>query len=225
MTELYLSRLMLNTRNNRIQMANARAQIMHYILLDAFERVDSETPRSDAGLLYRLERDGPTDEQQLLVQSKSKPHWAFAERDRLLIDNGADVKEISPIFDAFTEGRRLRFRVLLSARSRLPPINGARGQHRNNVDLPDVIEWFRSREERLGFALTVDSEGAIQLTVSRKQFVGISANQRQGVTGCATDGILAITDKEAFERSVRDGIGTAKTYGFGLLSLMPHNSD
>jgi len=40
--------------------------------------------------------------------------------------------------------------------------------------------------------------------------------------GAATfEGILEVTDAEKFRQSLKQGIGTGKAYGFGLLSVAP----
>ena len=39
--------------------------------------------------------------------------------------------------------------------------------------------------------------------------------------GVRFDGTLQVTDARALARAVRDGIGPAKAFGFGLLSLAP----
>ena len=223
MSKLHLSRLILNTRNPRIQLANAQANEMHKLLLKAFEFPVSETPRRDTGLLYRLDGDNSGEDQVLLVQSSMEPHWKFAQKQGLVVTEGVDVKEISPMFPLMTEGRMLRFRIMLNARSRVYRKGASRGDHKDNVNLPDVIEWMRRREESLGFALSRDYTGAIQLDVSRKQSTPIGRRQSDAVRGCRVDGVLAVTDTTTFEQTVREGIGRARTYGFGLLSLMPHN--
>ena len=39
--------------------------------------------------------------------------------------------------------------------------------------------------------------------------------------GVCFDGMLIVTDADAMTAAVRDGIGAAKAFGFGLLSLAP----
>ena len=221
MAKLYLSRLILNTRSARVQLANARASEMHKLLMTAFRGLDSDTARRDVGLLYRLEGGGASEEQVLLVQSHAEPCWDAPSEAELVVNGGVDVKEIGSIFGVMSEGRMLRFRVLLNARSRINISADIRGTNKINLDVPDLVDWFGRRRGTLGFALSKGGGGEVQLDVSRRQLVSRGYNLDDAIMGCMVDGVLSITDNEVFERTVREGVGRARTYGFGLLSLMP----
>lgn len=45
--------------------------------------------------------------------------------------------------------------------------------------------------------------------------------QRLTFGGVVFEGVLEVTDAEAFRRTLREGIGSGKAYGFGLLSVAP----
>ena len=260
--ELYLSRLVLNTSNPNVQMANARAQVMHGVLMEAFNVKKSGRERAEAGLLYRIEPGYIGQEQTMVVQSTMEPNWSHLRQRRDVFAFESDVKEIGDIFGTLHKGRMLRFRVMLNARSRVGrsprEINdkdsdsetyeeaviqvgeqsGAdagkhtkkprcrkrrRTQEKTNLDFIDVIDWFRRRDSTLGFALTRDEEGSVQLTVSPRMVTFIR-NRREVLVGCLVNGVLVVTDEERFEESIRAGIGRGKTYGFGLLSVSPHHT-
>ena len=55
---------------------------------------------------------------------------------------------------------------------------------------------------------------------------GVSRGRKKGVgaithEGCVFEGVLTISNPELAKRALIDGLGTAKAYGFGLLSLAP----
>ena len=70
---------------------------------------------------------------------------------------------------------------------------------------------------RAGFALT---EGAFQVT--RKQTCHFRKNGKRPVTLLAVtyEGILQVTDPEAFREMLCQGIGRGKAYGLGLMTIL-----
>lgn len=261
--DLYLSRLVLDTKSPRVQMGNAQASEMHRILMRGFVLKSTGHERADVGLLYRLESDHTGREQTLIVQSAVDPDWRFARTRGDRIADEIESKEVGDMFDVMDKGRLVRFRVMLSARTRVPshlrvrnrgfmtgqnrqpsgdrpdvaegdrPSNDSRKKHGDGqprkrgrewtcTDIDDVINWFRNREDHLGFALTRAGNGSILLDVSRRVTIQIEGYGKSKVSGCMVNGVLTITDEAKFEQSVRNGIGRARTYGFGLLSLMPY---
>lgn len=84
-------------------------------------------------------------------------------------------------------------------------------------DKEDLISWFLSKAPSFGFLVDPQS---LQI-----QHVGVQRFQKDAgaVThGSATFlGRLQVTDRAAFRKSFRQGIGRAKGFGFGLLQIIP----
>lgn len=64
-----------------------------------------------------------------------------------------------------------------------------------------------------------DTEGVPCETRTRKH--GRRGEHRVTLFGVRFDGVGTVTDPEALGTSLRTGIGPAKGFGFGLLSLAP----
>lgn len=78
-------------------------------------------------------------------------------------------------------------------------------------------QWLLEQAGKHGFALT---EGAFQVT--RKQTCHFRKNGKRPVTLLAVtyEGILQVTDPEAFREMLCQGIGRGKAYGLGLMTIL-----
>ena len=78
-------------------------------------------------------------------------------------------------------------------------------------------QWLLEQAGKHGFALT---EGAFQVT--RKQTCHFRKNGKRPVTLLAVtyEGILQVTDPEAFQEMLCQGIGRGKAYGLGLMTIL-----
>jgi CRISPR system Cascade subunit CasE len=84
----------------------------------------------------------------------------------------------------------------------------------------EQARWLAGQAPRRGFALATQQDGQPNLRLHRRQTQtfkrGIDAVTLTAVT---YEGILQVTDADAFRRALTSGIGHAKAYGCGLLTL------
>ena len=73
---MYLSRLILNPRNRRVQSELARPYELHRSVLRAFP---ATLPASER-VLFRVDHDARGERIVLLVQSESRPDWSWAKQ-------------------------------------------------------------------------------------------------------------------------------------------------
>lgn len=95
------------------------------------------------------------------------------------------------------------------------------------------VQWLVRQGERHGFALVpqdrtwVVAEGPEEptfvLTTASIRTGGVRGPRKDKLVHNAVtfDGELTVTDADAFRAALRTGIGPAKAYGFGLLSVRP----
>ena len=106
------------------------------------------------------------------------------------------------------------------------------GKHNPRVELTqeaDQIAWLARKGVQHGFTVTQAqaSDGALSVwvTPNAKAFgthPALRDGKRQMTFGGVTfDGVLRVVDKHVFRGSLESGIGPAKAYGFGLLSVAP----
>ena len=157
--------------------------------------------------------------QVLIIQSREKPNWSGVDQS-YLIEGSAETKDVSGIFGAIEDGNLLRFRIMLNARHRISQGIGVRGKHAVAVQTPNVIDWFSKRQSQLGFTLAREGDERVALDVMRYRSVRVKGREKMPV--CLVNGTMQVVDTAAFERSVRSGVGRGRSYGCGLVSVMPY---
>jgi len=241
---LYLSQLLLDPMSRQVQNELRAPYEMHRTLCHAFPGI-SEPEWRGARVLFRVD-DDRKDALTLLVQSKLAPDWnTFTSRltSRYLLGE-PKVKGWEPHFH---EGQRLRFRLQANPTMALNIGKDAkRGARCGLYREAERLDWLRSQSERCGFELSLfeetlrASEQAPLLFRGREHRADLSlelpvcelrdlndgrrfaiperANQ---FSAARFDGELRVVNQQAFGEAVESGIGKARGFGFGLLSVAP----
>jgi CRISPR system Cascade subunit CasE len=231
----YLSRIYLNPLRTGAQRLLRNPQAMHAAVLGGIAR-QPVTER----ILWRLETDNPH-RASALVLTQSTPSWehmieqaGWAHSD----DPQALTRPYQPLLDQVQRGREFAFRLRANPTSATrrpdnpsvaqkeklaaPRPRGVRVPHRTAAH---QLNWLLSRVAGWGFEIPVlDEVPAVQLSSrSRLDFSRTSAGQRRSgrvVIQTATfDGLLRITDPDRARESLLAGVGSARAYGCGLLTL------
>ena len=203
--------------------------------MDAFPEVESEqSARAQLGVLYRLEELPGTGNLLLLVQSRQEPNWSSLPEGYLLVtgvspENPA-CKDVSPLYAGLQLGQALTFRLRANPTKKIDTASGEDGNRRNGRRVAltaeaDQLAWLDRKGDQHGFQI-VES-------VAKPGLLDVHPGATQGVRGLGSggrnltfssvqyDGRLRVADRELFLRALEDGIGPAKAFGFGLLSVAP----
>jgi CRISPR system Cascade subunit CasE len=213
---MYLSRLVLNSTHARAIDDIKNPYLLHQTVMTAFQ---ADLP-DDERVLWRLDTtftclQKPT----LLVQSVHQPDWTT-----IVSGVGAYAGaylETMPRNPAITQwqewpaqrGDHWRFR--LRANTTVCPTDSKK---RVGIYEPEgAREWLASRASRAGFQV-VDAQ---MLALTKLTFTRRRRGNGHRITLASTlfDGVLRVRDADALTESLRDGIGPAKAFGHGLLSL------
>jgi CRISPR system Cascade subunit CasE len=205
---MYLSRLTLNHSRAAYQWLSNPYRV-HQRLKMACE--------SDPRFLFRVENhDGLT---QILVQSHIQPRWELAFADLRVL---AASPETKPFELSLGEGGRYRFRLLANPTARKTVL----GENNNKVKLR--VGLHREEEQRQWLARKLEEAGAellgclvTQRGIQRSHKAGDNQEGEQAHLAVLYEGILSVIDSDLFVHAVDAGFGSAKGYGFGLLSLAP----
>lgn len=205
---VYLSKLILNTGDLRALRALTNGYEMHRFIWSAFPYAEDGGP---GRVLFRTEPFVPGREVIVLVQSEKEPDWHLHVHDGLL--ERYDRKEFTP---KLLVGQILRFRLRANPTARKPA--GAQqsvrvglfGEERQRV-------WLERKAEAGGFKLLDCRIEGCGNTDSRKP--GAKDSIRH--LGVDFEGTLEVTDSGLFLKTLESGIGSAKGFGFGLLSVAP----
>ena len=176
--------------------------------------------RSDSGFLFRVERDG---EPRILVQSAQKPNWEYAFQNAPYLLSEKQVLE----FDlAARRDQALRFRILANPTKKIETLTKEQRhaktpkRHGKRVPVEPTEESSRKWLERRakGFRL-------IRLTSIQPGYVYMNktpdAGKGQQLRSVLFEGVLEVTEPDLFRNTLIHGIGPAKAFGFGLLSVAP----
>ncbi len=243
---MYLSRLILNPRNRLVQSDLANCQGLHRTILRAFPEKDCVTEsnnpdaRAQFGVLYRVETDNHTGKVVVLVQSQMLPNWQVLP-DGYLLENttltNPSCKPIANLYQQLKLGTKLVFRLranptrkLTPGKITLEPITDAQKRNGKRVELykePDQIDWLKRKATQSGFRLlslklASDLDNLqVQPVAKEMGWRKTSDNSTKQLTFGAVlfQGELEITSLELFQQTLVNGIGSGKSYGFGLLSI------
>lgn len=193
---------------------------LHRTIMRAFPQHDGHDARAAFGVLFRTEEvDG---ERGLLVQSEVAPDW-----DRLPegYSRYHEYRDASTVLDALRPGRLLRFRLVANPCRKSAAHRHAEAPPRNNrrvalVTDEDRHAWLMARGERGGFRLA--GEGSFDgVRIDALPPVGRGGRGRAGihVRPVRYEGAMEVIDAELLRNALRAGIGPAKAYGCGLLSV------
>jgi CRISPR system Cascade subunit CasE len=208
---MFFSRLLLNPRSRRVLRDAADPYEMHRTVLRGFPDKANGGP---GRVLWRLEREKPGRPRILLVQSEKKPDWGpllaelppyyLAEETRDGLAN-PDTKQRDP---AFPLRQQFVFRL------RANPTIKRDGKRHGLFREEDQLGWLARKGHQCGFAVRsarIAPEGTVRAKLRSPAPLAFFA--------VLCEGLLEVTDPAQFRATLGEGIGSAKGFGFGLLSL------
>jgi CRISPR system Cascade subunit CasE len=216
---MFLSKLNVDTGSRTFRRDYANVQDMHRTLMSVYPDLPGPAPKRQAhGVLWRLDnaRGGFVQ----YVQSHTEPDWDKLPDGHLTAP--AEVRPLRPVLDAVAPGRKLSFRMVAN-----PTKCDGKTRRRFALKQPaEQVEWLIRQGDRHGFVIPSAGDGlpdvvstAIATLTGRK-----SGQTKITVDPVRFDGHLVVTDQAAFTEALTDGIGRAKAYGCGLISLAPARS-
>ena len=244
---MYLSSLMIDTGDNPDRERPGRRWLrdiyhVHQRLSMAFPPKQKESAPSP--FLFRIDNqiDDNAPRAVILVQSPILPDWekAFENVAGIFLASPAAVREYAPSF-APDEQLRFRIRMNLSKKGKTardgtdlckkgegvdvrgePKSQSKRvavtwnGDEGETADAA-IRQWFATKGEHAGFAVGTDFE-LVHLGWVTGHKPGTPEN-RLRFRSALLEGELTVADGPAFMQSVESGLGSAKGFGFGLLSV------
>lgn len=233
---MYLTRFRLNTARPDARRLLSSPQRMHAAVMASFPDIlptDPQAPR----VLWRADRNA-TAEVLLFVVSPSRPDlthlveqagWPAAAASGT---PGWQTYSYTPFLDKLDKGTTWNFRLTAN------PVHYARTKDDTptkrtaHLTPKHQLQWLLQRQETAGFRILGKPEDR-QLTEHGDEYQVIVRDQRsldfskRGTHGRVTlttvtyDGRLQITDPDALRRVLTGGLGKAKAYGCGLMTLAP----
>lgn len=223
---MFLTHMPLNPQRRSTREMVGSPQRLHAAVLSGFLPGTSDQER----ILWRLDRNDQHHLDLYLV-SKSRPSLdALAEQAGWSANPVWRTTNYDGFLSRLSEGQRWIFRLtanpIRNVRAESDASdNGsrARGKRVPLVTVEDQTDWLVSRAPRLGFDIAEGSAGTPNLALSQRRQLRFkkTGKQRQHVTleTVRFDGVLEVTDAETLRSALVSGVGSAKGYGCGLLTL------
>ncbi|AJE38706.1 type I-E CRISPR-associated protein Cas6/Cse3/CasE [Streptomyces nodosus] len=210
-----LTRIVPDPHHTAVRADLADVDSLHKTLMRLVPDHIGPTPRATAGLLFRTE---PGPDTALLVQTAHTPDLAALPTHY----GTARTIDLTPLLNALTPGRTMRYRITAAptvARSAgnptRHPVTGKRRGKITHLTGDDAIAWWQRRATAAGLEpVTVSS---LPRPFPRTHL----ARSAPYFTLTQFDGLARITDTTHLTHALKNGIGRAKSYGAGLLSLAP----
>lgn len=180
-------------------------QTVHKTLMRCFESGLGCDARKQVGLLWRIE---PGDAPTILMQSEAEPRFDA------LPDDYADIRQrpLGEHIESLRHDLTVNFRVVLN-----PTRNSRTGGVNRRIVIPaqDRPQWVAERVANAGLdAVSVPTvTGMADRHIKR-------GNKRVPVYSVRVDGTARVSDAERLRAAMRTGIGHAKAWGCGLLTVL-----
>ncbi|WP_350449935.1 type I-E CRISPR-associated protein Cas6/Cse3/CasE [Aminobacterium mobile] len=247
---LYLSRLFLNPYSRQVFSELPHPYEMHRTLMRAFPDVkgkNTSNAREKHKVLFRVEPHVENGHVKVYVQSCYEPDWTTLEtfKDYLCPDIGIaayECKNVMPIYQNIKNGQIVSFRLRANPTKRIAKLSDEmRGKRVELQKEEEQISWLirkgqgLGKENHGGFELlmreTVNSDGAkVLIPKMNVSHEGKCINRKKaGHTGgyvtthmaVLYEGLIRVIDKNNFLKTLINGIGPGKAFGFGLLTIAP----
>ncbi len=201
---MHLTRLTLDPRSAQARRDLGDAYEMHRTLARAFA-ADAQSP--PARFLWRLEAGSNAwATPVVLVQAAAEADWSALQALPNYLQRPVESKRLA--LEEWVEGGgRYRFRLQAN------PTVTRQGKRYGLVGEDEQLAWLNRQGGRHGFSIEAALVTASDVLSSRKG-EGLISVQR-----VCFEGRLQVQNLEAFSRALVAGIGPAKAFGCGLLSV------
>lgn len=201
---MYLSKITLHPSRAATRILLGSRHKIHATLMQCFS--EEELRNHQSRILWRQENDGR--DPIILIQSPTPPDFTHVIETytRPTSPTATITKPYGTVLESLTEGQKIKWKIELN-----PTIN------KNGKRIPiypaQTEEWTTNKLSPHGLSIQ-------QLTTTPAQNITFIRNHRR-ITLASTIaiGTATITNPTELRNAITTGIGKAKGYGFGMLSI------
>lgn len=237
---MYLTRFRFNTARREARNLLMRPQHLHAAVLHAFpepERLQTD----DARILWRLDQDArhsavlymSSPEEPDLTHLVEQAGWPAREPAE-----GWDTRPYGKLLAALERGQEWAFRLTANPVHYVRPKPDLPKRRLAHVTVEQQLRWLLDRCERHGFSMPPKTDGSPNVSLQDRSWLRFQKSGDEGGAAAPTrsrrgvsirtvtyEGALTVEDPEALRHSLVRGIGKAKAYGCGMLTLAPLRRD
>ncbi|GIH68387.1 type I-E CRISPR-associated protein Cas6/Cse3/CasE [Sphaerimonospora thailandensis] len=226
---MYLTRLRVNTARVGARQLLSSPQRLHAAVMSSFAEIPvtgDDGPR----VLWRVDATSRA-ETYLYIVGPAKPDLTHLVEQAGWPDTGRwETYDYAPLLDRLSTGDRWSFRLTAN------PVHTARRRDDEptkitpHVGLRHQSRWLLQRQEGAGFKVMekpqqqrlIPEGDEYELVIHNRRQLNFGKGgqqQRVSLVTVTFDGLLEVTDPDAFRRTLTRGLGRAKAYGCGLMTL------
>jgi CRISPR system Cascade subunit CasE len=217
---MFLTRFQVNPARRGARKLLSSPQAMHAAVRAAFAAPENyERPGSRT--LWRLDTPVPATVHLYMVSPGRPDLTHMVEQAGWPTTTAWDTREYDPLLDTLRPGQRWAFRLTAN------PVHSGRKtpEHKETqrfgyLRAEQQEQWLLQRAGRCGFTVATQTDGRPNLRLHHRQTQAFKRGaQPVTLTTVTYDGVLEVTDSDTFRTTLISGIGHAKAYGCGLLTL------
>lgn len=214
---MHLTRFEINPQRRAARALLASPQRIHAAVLAGFPESVGKQP--SGRVLWRL--DEGRHDALLYVVSPEKPDLTHLVETIGRPAYGWQTRPYGPFLERLEVGERWAFRLCANPVHNARPTDGTgRGKRYGHVTVDQQAAWLLRTTERSGFRVPEGAAGEPDLVVRSRRTVRFTRQERTVTLATAVfEGHLRVEDPIALRAALIGGIGPAKGYGCGLLTL------
>lgn len=219
---MYLSRMHLNPRRRSTRLLAANPQAVHAAVMSCFP----PAAHGEGRVLWRMDQD--EGRLALFIVSPTIPSFEHLQEQAGWTNQQSwEVRVYDRLLDRLMAGQEYAFRLTANPTRVITAADGRKRRHAH-VTVDQQLGWLTDRASMLGVEF-IDVGGAVS-GAEMVPSAAVTAREvlrfkRQGATVTVArtqfDGAVRIRDVEAARAALTSGVGKAKAYGCGLLTLAP----
>lgn len=235
---MFLSKMELNGARRGTGRLLSSPQRMHAAVAASFPSnvAEEQTSGSASRVLWRTDTGSPNP--ILYVVSEESPDFThITEQAGWPTKTTWGTTDYAPLLDNLKEDEVWQFRLAANPVHYLSQGHGNRGKRYAHVTVSQQEKWLAKKASTLGVAFDVgvapveneDEDPRFSFRVEERKVLKFSrkepsegkAKRLVTVSRARFDGILRVVDPEKLKQGLISGVGPAKAYGCGLLTLAP----
>lgn len=217
---MFLTRFELNTARRGARDLLTSPHRLHAAVLAAFPTSQRE-PTEHGRILWRL--DQRSRQTLLYIVSPHHPDLThLVETAGWPATRSWQTHSYGPLLDRLVAGTQWAFRLAANPVHSRAATPGERGKRYGHVTVAQQTNWLLDRAQRHGFTVPETTGKEPDVAVHARRTWRFPRDGRTVTLATAVfEGRLETTDPDVLRHALTHGIGPAKGYGCGLLTLAP----
>lgn len=228
----YISRIALNMAWFEARQLVASPYRMHAAVGSSFPP-DAVRQNDEGRILWRLDEFSSNRSTWLYVVSPERPDFThIVEQAGWPLHAEWEAKDYTPLLERIAQGQcwqfKLRANPVRTAREdkgRRQRSSGIVGKVQGHVTVAQQTKWLLDRAGKHGFRVLSEGEVADVVVSQRHRERFQRGGDTVTLTTVTFEGRLEVTDASAFRDTLCHGLGRAKGFGCGLMTVAPIRND